>query len=127
MICLDAAVLNDGESFNTAFGGGARNGVDGFVPVPGRGPASTAVPRTVPHPAKTLSEPVKLEHQDAVKKIPTTYALFIPPGRPMEQAPFFRFYQRAKERGWTLVTLESDHVAQKSHPRELVALIEKAP
>jgi len=81
----------------------------------------------VPHPAKTLSEPVKLEHQDAGKKIPTTYVLFIPPGRTMEQAPFYRFYQRAKERGWTVSTLDSDHVAQKSHPKEVIAILEKAP
>jgi len=37
VVYLDAAVLNDGESFNTAFGRGvAGNVVDGFVPVPGR-------------------------------------------------------------------------------------------
>jgi pimeloyl-ACP methyl ester carboxylesterase len=126
VIYLDAAVPNDGESFNDAFGGRTSNVVDGFIP-PGRGAASKPIPHDVPHPAKTLTEPIKLQHQDAVKKIPTTYALFVGSGGKPEQAPFYRFYQRAKDRGWTMVTLASDHNAQWSHPQELVALLEKAP
>jgi hypothetical protein len=126
VIYLDAAVPNDGESFNAAFDRPLGNVVDGFIP-PSKAAAAKPIPHDVPHPAKTLTEPIKLMHQDAVKKIPTTYALFIPPGRTMEQAPFYRFYQRAKDRGWALLTLASDHNAQWSHPKELVALLEQAP
>ena len=127
VVYLDAAILNDGESFNDAFGRGPlTNVVDGFIP-PGRTAASKPIPHDVPHPAKTLTEPLHLQNQDAVKRIPTTYALFVALGGKTAEAPFFRFYQRAKERGWTLLTLASDHNAQWSHPKELVALLEKAP
>jgi pimeloyl-ACP methyl ester carboxylesterase len=127
IIYLDAALPNDGESFNTALGNGiARNVVDGFIPA-GRGSDNTPIPHDVPHPAKTLSEFISLKNQDAVKKISTTYALFVPSGRTPEQANFYRFYQRAQARGWTLLTLQSDHNAQWSHPKELVALLETAP
>jgi hypothetical protein len=41
-------------------------------------------------------------------------------------ATFAAFDQRAQARGWTMLTLPSDHNAQWSHPKELVALLEKA-
>jgi hypothetical protein len=37
------------------------------------------------------------------------------------------FHERAKARGWTILTVESDHNVQWSHPRELVQLLEKEP
>ena len=127
VIYLDAAILNDGESFNTAANRGPLgNIVDGFIPA-GRAAAAKPIPHDVPHPAKTLTEPIKLANQEAVKKIPTTYALFVAAGSKPEQAGFYRFYLRAKERGWALRIFESDHNAQWSHPKELVALLEQAP
>ena len=127
VIYLDAALPENGESFNTAAGNGiGRNVVDGFIPA-GRGSEHTPLPHDVPHPAKTLSEPIVLKNQDAVKKIPATYALFVAAGGATEQASFNKFYQRAQARGWKMLTLQSDHNAQWSHPKELVALLEKAP
>ncbi len=126
IIYLDAALPVDGESFNTALGGPARPSVGGFIPASGV-TASTPIPHDVPHPAKTLSEPISLQHQDAVNKIPTTYVLFHAADRPLESAQFYKFYQRAQARGWTMLSLVTDHNAQWSHPAELVELLERAP
>jgi hypothetical protein len=127
VIYLDAALPVDGESFNTAADRGPLGTLtDGFI-IPTWVKPGQLLPHDVPHPAKTLSEPIKLVHQDAVKKIPTTYALFVAAGAKPEQAAFYRFYLRAKERGWALRTLSSDHNAQWSHPKELVAWLEQAP
>jgi hypothetical protein len=31
-----------------------------------------------------------------------------------------------QERGWTIRTLDSDHVAERTHPKELAALLEES-
>jgi len=135
IIYLDAFLPENGESLNTAgstgapgSGAGLRMSTDanGFVLYGGFNVNNTAIPRDVPMPPKTLSQPIVLKNQDAVKKIPTSYTAFIAPGRTLEQAQFYRFYQRAQARGWDLYTLESDHNAHRTHPKEEFALIEKA-
>jgi len=126
VIYLDAAILNDGESFNTAAARDLGKTTNGFI-VPSWVKPGQPLPHDVPHSAKTLTEPIRLQNQDAVKKIPTTYALFVTKGGEPEHAGFYRFYLRAQERGWKTLTFESDHNAQWSHPKELVALLESAP
>ena len=125
LIYLDALVPNDGESLFDAFGPQATERlkiVDGFIPAH-PGAETKAPPHDVPHPAKTLTQPLVLAQPDALKRIPTSYVLYVPTGASLEQAPFFRFFSRAKDRGWHVTTLESDHNAQWSHPRELAALL----
>ena len=63
----------------------------------------------------------------AAKLLPTTFVLFLHPGQTVEQRDAYFLWQRALERGWTTRTMVSDHNAQDSHPRELVALLEDAP
>jgi pimeloyl-ACP methyl ester carboxylesterase len=127
VIYLDALVPNDGESLNSAFGRDNTLGeqVNGFI-VPKWVKPGQALPHDVPHPAKTLSEPLAINNP-AAKKLPTTYILTVDAGKTPEQDDFFRFYQRAKERGWTTLIMSGDHNVQWSHPKELVELLEKAP
>jgi len=128
LIYLDAFLPENGESVNTAGGRGmglGRTVVDGYLP-PTWLRAGTPVPHDVPMPAKTFSEPIVLTHQEAARKIPTLYFMFLPKGTPLEKGASYRFYQRAQARGWPVATLESDHNAQWSHPREEVLLLEKA-
>lgn len=125
VIYLDAVVPLDGESLFDAFGGESQLPiVDGFIPAH-PGAAERPIPHDVPHPAKTVTQKLSLENQDAVKSIPTAYVLFVPSGESAEQARFRRFYDRAQERGWTMLTLESDHNAQWSHPQELAELLQR--
>ena len=60
-------------------------------------------------------------------KLPTTYILTVDKGKVPEQDEFYPFYQRAKARGWTTIIMEGDHNVQRSHPVELVGLLEQAP
>ena len=128
IIYVDAFLPENGESLESSFGPGRppRTHPDGYSHLPGDS-ADRPIPHTVPHPAKTLTEPVKLTNQDAVKKIPTTYILTVDKGKQPEEDGFYRFYERAKARGWTVEIMEGDHVVQRSHPKELVELLEKAP
>jgi pimeloyl-ACP methyl ester carboxylesterase len=126
VIYLDAAILNDGESVVEANGRGLPGDVvDGGI-IPSWVTPDQPIPHDVPHPVKTLTEPLKLTNQNTAQQIPTSYVLFVEPDSPIEEARFYSFYLRAKARGWTLRTLTSDHNAQWSHPMELAAVLEDA-
>ena len=88
---------------------------------------NTPPPHDVPQSDKTFSEPIILTNQAVAQKLPTTYILAVGKGRLPEQGDFYRLYQRAKARGWTTHIIESDHNIQRSHPNELVKLLEQAP
>jgi pimeloyl-ACP methyl ester carboxylesterase len=82
-------------------------------------------PHDVPMPAKTFSEKISLRNQAATAKIPTSYVLFVDPGKKPEEDRFYPYYQRAGDWGWTrTMMLETDHNPQWSKPRELVKVLE---
>ncbi len=126
VIFVDAVVPNDGESLNTAFGSvpGADQIKDGFIPASWVKPGKP-IPYDVPHPAKTLSEPVSYKNPAALK-LPVTYLLTIDTGQTLEQARFYKFYLRAKARGWSTVTMEANHNPEWFKPKELTELLERA-
>jgi len=126
VIYVDAFLPTNGESANTAFG--RRRpllATNDFVYPMGMKPPLPPF-REVPMPARTFSEPVVLTNQAVAEKLPTTYLLLLATNRPPQQATFYRFAQRAQARGWPVWTLASDHNVQRSHPKELVQLLEKA-
>jgi pimeloyl-ACP methyl ester carboxylesterase len=100
---------------------------DGFI-IPTWVVGNPPPPHDVPQSAKTTREPISLKNQDVAMKIPTTYILSVEKGKtPEQEEDFYRFYQRAKAHGWTTVIMEGDHNVQRSHPKELVQLLESAP
>jgi len=125
VIFLDAIVPNDGESLNDAIGSvpELRQVVNGFIPASWVKPGHP-IPYDVPHPAKTLSEPVSHKNPAALK-LPVTFLLDVAPGQKLTDARFYKFYRRAQERGWNLATMEADHNPEWFKPRELSALLEK--
>jgi pimeloyl-ACP methyl ester carboxylesterase len=84
-------------------------------------------PRDVPQSLKTFTEPVSYRNP-AAKLLPVTFVWFNHPDyRPEQKAFEERNAQRLhEERGWTIRTLDSDHVAERSHPRELAKLLEES-
>ncbi|WP_247237348.1 alpha/beta fold hydrolase [Telluribacter sp. SYSU D00476] len=130
LVYLDAFVPNDGESAFSAQGSPAQSeGIrrmekDGFL-VPAWVKADQKPPKDVPHPVKTLTEPISLKNA-AARQLPVTYILTVDPGKKPEEDGFFRFAQRAKERGWNYIEMSADHNPQWSKPQELVELLDKA-
>ena len=128
LVYVDAFVPTNGESANAIHG---HTGIDlpatnGFIaPVWVKG--NPPPPHDVPHPARTFSQPLVLTNQVVAGKLPVTYILTVDPGKTPEQDAFYPFYQRARTRGWTAILMEGDHNVQRSHPRELVRLIEEKP
>ena len=126
VIYVDAFLPTNGESANTAIRPGAPLPMtnDFVYPIGMKRPLPPF--REVPMPARTFSEPIVLTNQAVAQKLPTTYILLSATNRPPQQAMFYRFAQRAQARGWPVWTLQSDHNVQRSHPGELVRLLEKA-
>lgn len=126
VIYVDGLLPEDGENVNSIIAKRLLQPVkDGFVTDPwvaGNPPP----PHDVPMPEDTFSEPITLTHQAVAMKLPTTYILAVAPGDQPDQANFYRFYVRAKERGWQAWVMEGDHNVQRSHPKELAGLFEKA-
>ncbi len=129
VIYLDAFLPEDGESVYTSMGPEAaahrRPAVNGFIPLGDQ--TGKPVPHVVPQSEKTFTEPIKLEHQKEARRIPTTYILTVDPGKTPEQDAFFRYYQRAKARGWKVEIMEGTHVVHLTKPAETARLLEEAP
>lgn len=84
------------------------------------------LPRDVPQSLKTYTEPVSFDNPAALK-LPATFIAFIAPNQTIEQRSAEPSWKRAEERGWTIQTLASGHNAQRSHPKELAAMLIAAP
>ncbi|HEY1662156.1 MAG TPA: alpha/beta fold hydrolase [Verrucomicrobiae bacterium] len=126
VIYVDALLPRDGENVNSIIAQRIlKPVVDGYITAPWV-TNNTPLPRDVLMPELTFSEPITLTNQAAAMKLPTTFILTVDKGSQPDQDDFYRFYVRAKERGWQTWIMEGDHNVQRSHPRELVGLFEKA-
>ena len=133
LVYVDAVLPEDAESVDGAFAKfpykkgefPERVEKDGYA-IPTWLTPGTPLPHDVPHPLKTLTDPLHLQHEAALRAIPTTYILTVDKGKPAEGDRFYPFYERAKERGIRVWIMEGDHNVQWSHPKELAGLLEKA-
>jgi pimeloyl-ACP methyl ester carboxylesterase len=124
IIYLDAFVPESGESASTMGGSNSsrfiQSAKDGFIK-PAWVKEGTPPPHDVPHPVKTLTDTLILKGR--AKNIPTTYILTIDPGKEASQDGFYMHYQRAKSKGWKMLTMSADHNPQWSKVDELVKML----
>ncbi len=123
VVYLDAFLPEDGESAQSSLGSSVppRKAQNGFFPL---GDATgQPVPHVVPQPEKTFTTPISLKQQDVARKVPTSYILTVDPGRKPSEDMFFRFHERARERGWSCSTMEADHVPHLTQTSALVDLL----
>jgi pimeloyl-ACP methyl ester carboxylesterase len=81
------------------------------------------IPGDVPQSYKTLVQPVSFKNPSALA-LPVTYVPFVESVlQGKARSAFDPSWKRAVKRGWTIKPLESDHNAQRSHPRELADLL----
>jgi len=124
LVYLDALLPNDGESVNSIFG--ARDFIKqitkGDYIVPPWVKPDQPLPHDVPQPLKTFTEPEVLKNE-AAKKIPSTYILTVEKGKEGKQDDFFSQSERARERGWPVLQLTSDHNPEWSAPEALVEML----
>ncbi len=126
VIFLDATAPNDGESENQAWGRvETPEQAAQQYRIPEWVKPDSPLPHDVPQPAGVAREPVSFKNPAALK-LPVTYILTVDPGKKTEDDHFYRFYERAKSRGWTLEIMEADHNVQWSNPKGLVERLENA-
>lgn len=129
LIYLDALLPLDGENVmslgSTKDFDLSKMTKDGYI-VPSWVKPDKPLPHDVPQPLLTFTDPIRLVHQDAAAKIPACYILTVDPGKKPEDDAFFRFYERARARGWTVTTMEADHNPQWRKPEATAALLEAA-
>ena len=127
VVYLDALLPANGECVDAILPPKVPRTIkDGFV-IPIWVTGNPPPPHDVPQSARTFNEPITLTNQAIAQKLPTTYILTVDKGKSPEQDDFYRCYERAKARGWTTHIMEGDHNVQRSHPVELVRLLEQAP
>ena len=137
VVFLDAAIPDHGESFLSFWS--KMEPAPQAAPVDER-PASgfatlgdmstNSPPSEVPHPWNTLADRVEFRNP-AAPRVPGTYVFFMSKGqRPGVVDSRFEYsvsmhaiWSRAVDRGYAIETLESDHLAERTHPRELAALL----
>lgn len=126
VVFLDAAVPDDGMSASDLWGALSPEIIeDGLIYFPWID-TSKPYPRDVPQPLKTWTEPVSFKNPKAMV-LPVTYIAFVAPDDIEKRSNEDPSWKRAKERNWKIQTLNSDHNAQRSHPNELVEMLETIP
>src|ERR1017187_8438035 len=125
VIYIDALVPENGESADMIHvqKTNAPPIIDGFT-IPIWVVGNPPPPHDVPQSAKTFSEPITLTNQAVAGKLPATYILTVEKGQPPERDDFYRFYLRAQARGCPVHIMEGNHIVERSHPNEVVRLLE---
>jgi len=125
VIYIDAFVPEDGESVKTMrgenWGWFEKMEKDGFMTPPWLG-NPPKVPGDVPHPAKTLTDPIRLKNPVRLK-IPGVYILTVEKGKNLLEDDFAKQAERARAKNWKMLQLESDHNPQWSAVKELTEML----
>jgi pimeloyl-ACP methyl ester carboxylesterase len=128
VVYLDAFLPDSGESVlsipDTAREAFTQSITRGDYLVPVWVQDTTVVPRDVPQSRRTFTDTLKLVNP-ARLKVPATYILTHEPQ--VTPDPFQPFADRASKRGWPVIKMVSDHLPERTHRAELVALLEKVP
>jgi pimeloyl-ACP methyl ester carboxylesterase len=128
LLYVDALLPNDGESLVTAFRAANKNfrademvasAKDGLI-VPGWVRPEQPLPKDVPQPVRTFTEPLVIRNP-AAKRIPGVYLLTVDPGKTEDD--FSPFAERARARGWRVVTMSADHLPERTALKELVTIL----
>jgi pimeloyl-ACP methyl ester carboxylesterase len=126
LVYVDALVPSDGESLMSIFGNNdfLKNMTKGDYVVPSWVKPDQPPPHDVPQPLKTLTEKIVLKNQ-AARKIPATYILTVEKDKEAKADDFYSQSQRARERGWPVLQLTSDHNPQWSATEALVEMLDR--
>ncbi len=127
LVYIDALVPADGESVMTIFGNRndfLKSMTKGDYVVPAWVKPDQPPPRDVPQPLKTFTELILLKNP-AARKLPATYILTVEKGKEAKDDDFYSQSLRAKDRGWPVLQLTSDHNPQWSATEALVEMLDR--
>ena len=125
LVYLDAMVPNDGDSVTSLMRGAdafLKQITKGDFVVPPWVKPDQPPPHDVPQSLKTFTDAIVLKNE-AARKLPATYILTVEKGKEAKDDDFFPHSVRAKERGWPMLQLTSDHNPQWSAPEALAEML----
>lgn len=130
LVYLDAFLPVDGESLVSLRRPESAERMDrmiqdGFL-VPSWVTPDKPLPRDVPHPLKTTTDPIRLRNP-ARRSVPGTYIFTVEAGRPPEQDDFYASSVRAKSYGWPVIIMEADHVPNWRKPEATAEILLALP
>ena len=127
LVYFDAILPEDGESVASLFGDAidtmATAGGGGAEPwqlVPRWVKEGEPPPVDVPQPVLTFTEPIRLGNPEAAK-LPAVFLLTVEAGKEVDE--FDVFADRARNRGWEVVTMEGGHNPYWFQPQNFVAVL----
>ncbi len=128
VVYLDALLPDSGESLMSIPDTARAKFVqsitrDGYL-VPVWVQDTTVIPRDVPQALRTFTDTLRLVNP-ARRKVAAAYILTYEPQ--ITPDPFQMFADRAAARGWPVYKMVSDHLPERTHRSELVALLERVP
>ncbi len=127
LVYLDARLPLDGESMLGLQNPGAPTladkARDGFI-APWWVRPGKPFPIDVPHPLKSLTDPITLQNPEAAK-ISGTYILTVEKGTRPEDDDFFPAAERARARGWPVLQMEGDHNPHWRQPEATAGLLDR--
>ncbi len=94
---------------------------NGFL-IPPWVPEGKLPPKDVPHALKTLTDTIVLNNPKRLD-LETSYILTVEKGKNASQDDFSYQAERAKQKGWPVLLLESDHNPQWSAPEAFVDML----
>ena len=125
LVYLDAMVPNDGDSVTSLMpraGDFIKQMTKGDYLVPPWVKPDQPPPHDVPQSLKTFNDAIVLKNE-AARKLPATYILTVDKDKEAKSDDFFPHSVRAKERGWSILQLTSDHNPQWSAPEALAEML----
>jgi len=130
LVYLDAFLPVNGESLMSLRPAGdfdlEKMTKDGFI-VPAWVKPEKLPPKDVPQPLKTFTDAIALKNP-AAQKIPGVFILTVDPGKKPEEDVFFASSERARARGWPVLTMpDTDHVPQWHKPEALANVLLHLP
>jgi len=128
VVYLDALLPDSGESVMSIPDTARQKFVqsvtrDGYL-VPVWVQDTTVIPRDVPQSLRTFTDTLRLVNP-ARRNVAAAYILTYEPQ--ITPDPFQPFADRAAARGWPVYKMVSDHLPERNHRAELVALLERIP
>jgi pimeloyl-ACP methyl ester carboxylesterase len=130
LVYFDAILPEDGESVVSLFGDAietmATAGGGGAEPwqlVPKWVEKGKLPPVDVPQPLLTFTEPIVLESSEAAQ-LPAVFLLTVEAGKEIDD--FDVFADRARDRGWEVVTMEGSHNPHWYQPENFVEVLLQA-
>lgn len=125
LVYLDAMVPNDGDSVTSLMpraGDFIKQMTKGDYLVPPWVKPDQPPPHDVPQSLKTFTDAIVLKNE-ATRKLSATYILTVEKDKEPKNDDFFPHSVRAKERGWSILQLTSDHNPQWSAPEALADML----